>query len=136
MFHNRDNPPLAHAASGAVFTVSASQFMGVCPMKGIQRSTALVRILPPFLSIDAEGAVWDADPEPDVDHLILAELVRKAFRDDPGLQGRHIQIEAFADVIQLSGSVRSLSDMRRALECARSVSGVTSIRNCMQLAWR
>ena len=102
-------------------------------MKSAQRLTGLFRTLPPVQTNGAEDAGWDTDAEPNADHIALAGMVRKAFREDPGFQGKCVSIEAFTDVVQLSGFVRSRPDMERALELAGGVSGVTSIRNCMQL---
>lgn len=71
---------------------------------------------------------------PDADHIVLAGLVQDAFRTDPMLHGARIRVEAFMDVVQLSGFAKSQADISRAVALASGVDGVTSIRNCMQLA--
>ena len=56
-------------------------------MKSAQRLTGLFRTLPPVQTNEDEDAAWDTDAESNADHIVLAGMVRKAFREDPWFQG-------------------------------------------------
>jgi len=49
------------------------------------------------------------------------------------LKSAEINVETFKAVVQLSGFVNSSSDMNRAVEVTRGVTGVQSVKNDMRL---
>lgn len=63
----------------------------------------------------------------------LAERVKAALAGDQKLLSRHIEVSAKQGVVQLGGFVESDGDLKRALQDAKSVSGVSSVDNEMEL---
>ena len=53
--------------------------------------------------------------------------------NDPSLKSAEINVETFKGVVQLSGFVNSKEDINKAVRVARSVKGVTSVKNDMRL---
>jgi len=68
-----------------------------------------------------------------VDDSYLTTKVKAAILNEPGLKSSEINVETFKGVVQLSGFVNSQSDIDRAVEVARSVKGVKSVKNDMRL---
>lgn len=64
-----------------------------------------------------------------VDDSLITAKVKAAFVNDATLKATEINVETFKGVVQLSGFVKSPSDIKRASEVARSVSGVKSVKN-------
>lgn len=59
--------------------------------------------------------------------------VKAAIPKEPSLKVAEINVETFKGVVQLSGFESSRAAMDKAVEAARGVSGVTSVRNGMRL---
>ena len=53
--------------------------------------------------------------------------------NEPTLKSAEINVETFKGVVQLSGFVSSQAAANKAVEVARSVSGVKSVRNDMRM---
>ena len=53
--------------------------------------------------------------------------------NEPTLKSAEINVETFKGVVQLNGFVRSQADINRAVEVARGVPGVKSVKNDMRL---
>jgi osmotically-inducible protein OsmY len=68
-----------------------------------------------------------------IDDTAITAKVKTAIFNDPGLKSLEINVETFKGVAQLSGFVSSRDDINRAVEIARNVDGVTSVKNDMQL---
>lgn len=68
-----------------------------------------------------------------VDDVILTTKVKALIFNDNNLKSSEISVETFKGVVQLSGFVSSQAEIDRAVEVARSVSGVTSVKNDMRL---
>ena len=104
-------------------------------MKGIERVVTVFR----KFTLSAEGVTSSpsrgVDDEPQIDHIAMAILVEEAIADDPELCSAQINVEAFGNVVQLSGFVDAPAHMNKAVCVAGEVKGVESVRNCMQLAW-
>ena len=64
--------------------------------------------------------------------IITAKVKAEIFKDD-SLKSSEINVETFKGEVQLSGFVNSQADIDRAVEVARTVKGVTSVKNNMQL---
>ena len=56
-----------------------------------------------------------------------------AVLNDSSLKSAKTKVEIFKGVLQLSGFVHSLADIDRAVEVARGVAGVESVKNDMRL---
>lgn len=68
-----------------------------------------------------------------VDDTVITAKVKSAIFGDPALKSSEISVETFKGVVQLSGFVSSQSDINKAIEHARSVKGVTSVKNDMRV---
>lgn len=64
---------------------------------------------------------------------VITTKVKAAILNEPNLKSSEINVETFKGVVQLSGFVKSRADMSKAVELARGVSGVTSVRDDMRL---
>ncbi len=68
-----------------------------------------------------------------VDDTVITTKVKTAIFNEPTLKSAEINVETFKGTVQLSGFVSSRAAMDKALEVARRVSGVTSVRDSMRL---
>jgi osmotically-inducible protein OsmY len=68
-----------------------------------------------------------------VDDTVITTKVKAAILDNPSLKTSEINVETFKGVVQLSGFVNSKADINQAIEVARKVKGVTSVKNDMRL---
>lgn len=68
-----------------------------------------------------------------VDDSIITTKVKTAIFNEPSLKVTEINVETFKGTVQLSGFVKSRADMSKAIEVARGVNGVTSVKNDMRL---
>lgn len=68
-----------------------------------------------------------------VDDTVITTKVKAAIFDEPSLKSAEINVETFKGVVQLSGFVSSQGSIYKAVELARGVKGVTSVRNDMKL---
>ncbi|MDO8947330.1 MAG: BON domain-containing protein [Desulfocapsaceae bacterium] len=66
------------------------------------------------------------------DSVITTKVKAEIFKTD-SLKSTEINVETFKGVVQLSGFVNSRADINKAVEVARSVKGVTSVKNDMRL---
>ena len=67
------------------------------------------------------------------DDTVITSKVKVAILNEPTLKSTEINVETFKGVVQLSGFVNSHADIAKAMEVARSVKGVKSVKNDMQL---
>ena len=68
-----------------------------------------------------------------VDDTVITSKVKAAIINEPTLKSTEINVETFKSTVQLSGFVNSRSDINKAVEVARGVKGVTSVKNDMRL---
>jgi osmotically-inducible protein OsmY len=67
------------------------------------------------------------------DDSVITTKVKAAIFNEPSLKVADINIETFKGVVQLSGFVSSRANMDKAVEVARGVGGVKSVKNDMRL---
>jgi osmotically-inducible protein OsmY len=67
------------------------------------------------------------------DDTVITSKVKAAVLNEPTLKSAEINVETFKGVVQLSGFVNSQSDITKAVEVARTVGGVKSVKNDMRL---
>jgi len=67
------------------------------------------------------------------DDTVITTKVKAAIFDEPSLKSAEINVETFKGVVQLTGFVSSRANIDKAVQVARSVKGVTSVRNDMRL---
>ena len=68
-----------------------------------------------------------------VDDSVITTKVKAAILKEPSLKSTEINVETFKGVVQLSGFVSSQADISRAVDVARDVNGVKSVKNDMRL---
>ena len=68
-----------------------------------------------------------------VDDSWITTKVKSEIFAEPSLKVAQVNVETYKGVVQLSGFVESNADMAKAVEIARSVKGVTSVKNDMRL---
>lgn len=68
-----------------------------------------------------------------VDDSIITTKVKTAIFNEPSLKVAEINVETFKGTVQLSGFVKSQTDASKAVEVARGVNGVTSVKNDIRL---
>jgi osmotically-inducible protein OsmY len=68
-----------------------------------------------------------------IDDTVITTKVKAAIFNEPTLKSAQINVESFKGTVQLSGFVSSRADINKAVEVARGVAGVTSVKNDMRL---
>ncbi|BBL77397.1 BON domain-containing protein [Methylomagnum ishizawai] len=68
-----------------------------------------------------------------IDDSAITTKVKAALLNSPGLSSGDINVETFKGVVQLSGFVGSRSEIRQAVEVARGVAGVKTVKNDIRL---
>ena len=68
-----------------------------------------------------------------LDDTVITTRVKAAIFNEASLKSAEINVETFKGTVQLSGFVNSRADINKAVEVARGVKGVTSVRNDMRL---
>ncbi len=67
------------------------------------------------------------------DDTAITAKVKAAVLEEPSLKSAEINVETFKGVVQLSGFVSSQANINKAVEVARAVPGVKSVKNAMRL---
>jgi osmotically-inducible protein OsmY len=67
------------------------------------------------------------------DDTVITTKVKAAIFNEPTLKSSEINVETFKGTVQLSGFVSSRADINKAVELARGVQGVTSVKNDMRV---
>jgi osmotically-inducible protein OsmY len=68
-----------------------------------------------------------------IDDSVITTKVKAAIFDDPITKVLEIKVKTFKGEVQLSGFVSSQDAANRAIALARGVTGVTSVKNDMQI---
>lgn len=68
-----------------------------------------------------------------VDDAVITTKVKAEIFEEPGLKSAEINVETFKGVVQLSGFVSSQANINKAVEVARAVKGVKSVKNDMRV---
>ena len=68
-----------------------------------------------------------------VDDTVITTKVKTAVLKEPTLKSAEINVETFKGVVQLSGFVRSQTGIDKAVQVARAVAGVKSVKNDMRI---
>ena len=64
-----------------------------------------------------------------VDDALVTTKVKASIINEPTLKATEINVETYKGDVQLSGFVAEPGDAQRAVEIARGVKGVTSVKN-------
>ena len=64
-----------------------------------------------------------------IDDSLITSKVKAAFAADPMVKATQVNVETFKGTVQLSGFVDSRESAEKAVEIARGVKGVKSVKN-------
>ncbi len=64
-----------------------------------------------------------------VDDTVITAKVKASIFNEPTIKASEINVETYKGVVQLSGFVAQPGDALKAVEIARGVKGVTSVKN-------
>jgi len=67
-----------------------------------------------------------------VDDSVITSKVKAAIFNESTLKSAEINVETFKGRVQLSGFVNSQSDINKAVQVARGIEGVQSVKNDMR----
>ena len=103
-------------------------------MKNITRKLAyLVGILFVAIALGCASTRTQEGSGEYVDDTVITSKVKAAIFNEPSLKSAEINVETFKGVVQLSGFVSSQAAENKAIEVARTVGGVKSVKNDMRL---
>lgn len=68
-----------------------------------------------------------------VDDAVITAKVKASILDQPALKAFEIKVETFKGTVYLGGFAASQASMDKAVEVARGVAGVRSVKNNMRL---
>ena len=68
-----------------------------------------------------------------IDDAVITAKVKAAVLEEPSLKSAEINVETSKGRVQLTGFVRSRADIKKAVEVAKGVKGVKSVKNDMIL---
>ena len=101
-------------------------------MKQLKYFSVFSMILALLFSVGCASTDKRAGTGEYIDDTVLTTKVKAAIFNEPTLKSTEINVETFKGVVQLSGFVNSQSDINKAVEVARSVKGVQSVKNDMR----
>jgi osmotically-inducible protein OsmY len=102
----------------------------------MQRSSRFFIVLLTFMLLALGGCASTPSQEGTGEYLddsVITTKVKAAIFNEPSLKSAEINVETFKGVVQLSGFVSSRADINKAVEIARGIKGVTSVKNDMRL---
>jgi osmotically-inducible protein OsmY len=68
-----------------------------------------------------------------IDDTTITTRVKTAMLNDPAVGGLRIDVDTFKGAVTLSGRVKSQAEHDQALALARSVNGVTEVKDALQI---
>ena len=102
-------------------------------MKTFQRAASLLSIVAVAGIIGCASTAKSEGTGEYVDDSVITTKVKAAILEQPGLKSTEINVETFKGTVQLSGFVSSPESIRLAMETARAVHGVNSVKNDMRV---
>ena len=68
-----------------------------------------------------------------IDDATITTRVKTAFVNDPVVGALRIDVDTFKGVVTLSGRVKTKAEEAKAIELARTITGVTDVRSTLQI---
>jgi osmotically-inducible protein OsmY len=102
----------------------------------MKKPSLIAAVLSAFLAVSVVGCASTSKSEGTgeyVDDAVITTKVKAAIFNEPTLKSTEINVETFKGAVQLSGFVNSQADINKAVEVARGVKGVVSVKNNMKL---
>ena len=102
-------------------------------MKQLQRFSTLFSAVLFAAVLGCAGTPQQESTGEYIDDTAITTKVKAAIFNEPSLKSAEISVETFKGAVQLSGFVTSQANINKAVEVARGVGGVTSVKNDMRL---
>ena len=102
-------------------------------MKTFQRATSILSILAVAGLMGCASTSKSEGTGEYVDDTVITAKVKAAIFEQPTLKSSEINVETFKGIVQLSGFVSSQANVNEAVSVAKSVKGVTSVKNDMRV---
>jgi hyperosmotically inducible protein len=99
---------------------------------GILRLTAILAVLAVASACSATRT--RESPGEVVDDSVLTSKVKMALIDDPITKAGQINVETYRGVVELGGFVDNTAQKEQATKVARSITGVTEVRNDLRVS--
>jgi osmotically-inducible protein OsmY len=101
-------------------------------MKHVNRSSSLIMCLVFVVAlISCAGSSTSESSGQYVDDSVITTKVKSALLADPDVKSLDIGVETYKGEVQLSGFVNNAEQARKAVEIAKSVKGVRSVKNSL-----
>lgn len=101
-------------------------------MKHVKRSSSLIMCLVFVVALmSCAGSRTRETTGEYIDDSVITSKVKYALLADPDVKSLDIGVETFKGVVQLSGFVNNAEQARKAVEIAKSVEGVRSVKNSL-----
>ncbi|HEY6362395.1 MAG TPA: BON domain-containing protein [Vicinamibacterales bacterium] len=68
-----------------------------------------------------------------IDDTTITTRVKTAMLNDPAVGGLRIDVDTFKGAVTLSGRVKSEAERQQAIALARSIDGVTEVKDALQV---
>ena len=101
-------------------------------MKQLKHFSALLMTFALLFSLGCAATATKESTGEYIDDSVITTRIKEAIFREPTLKSSEINVETFKGVVQLSGFVSSKPDMDKAVEIARAVKGVQSVKNDMR----
>jgi hyperosmotically inducible protein len=101
-------------------------------MKQLKYFSALCITLMLLFSLGCAATATKESTGEYIDDSAITAKVKDAIFRESTLKSSEIKVETYKGVVQLSGFVRSQSNIDKAVEIAKGVDGVQSVRNDMR----
>ncbi len=102
-------------------------------MKQLKRLSALALVAAAATLMGCAASSTKEGTGEYVDDTVITTKVKAAIFNEPSLKVSEINVETFKGTVQLSGFVKYQADMYKAAEIARTVGGVSSVKNDIRL---
>lgn len=87
----------------------------------------------PSREVASSSSTKKETPGEYVDDAVITTKVKAAVLETPSLRSREINVETYKGTVQLTGFVNSRADIDKAVEVAKGIKGVKSVKNDMVL---
>ncbi len=102
-------------------------------MKFLKNTTTVIAVLAMSLMLGCASTRTQEGTGEYLDDTVITTKVKAAIFEEPGLKSSEINVETFKGTVQLSGFVANQANAYRAVELARNVRGVSSVKNDIRI---
>ncbi|MBU3639828.1 BON domain-containing protein [Polynucleobacter sp. AP-RePozz3-80-G7] len=102
-------------------------------MQFIKKSLVLLAISVTLITSACAGSATSESAGQYIDDSAITTKVKAAIFNDPSLKSLEINVVTFKGEVQLSGFVGSIEQTNRAFDVAKTINGVTSVKNDMRV---